>query len=185
MSKNPRLTCAFANAACFLTLLALPALGLAQDTPSFPGTSLPVPPEQPRPWSVPRSDLPPEAAAAITKLFDQGLADPRGCEYREISVVTGSVWGGASVMKTHGWIFSEKGQGNFAVSWSGLVYPLVSLGAPADLRADVLAFLKKDQVQIDAERAHFDQSEKQRAAAAARDGKPYVHTDWPCAGTPP
>jgi hypothetical protein len=152
---------------------------MAQDTPKFEGTTIPVPPEHSQPWSAPQSLLPPEVVDAMTDLFKVGLSDPRGCEYREIEVVVGSCWGSSWVLKTHGWVLPTQDKQKFAVCWSGLVYPVVSVGAAADLHVDVLAMLKKDQAQIDEERARFDQSEKQREDAARRDGKEYHRTDWP------
>jgi len=151
----------------------------AQDTPKFEGTSIPVPPEQSQPWSAPQSKLPPDAVSAMSDLFKVGLADPRGCEYREVEVVVGSCWGFSNVMKTHGWVLPSEDKQRFAVCWSGIVYPLVSVGAAADLHADVSAMLKKDQAQIDEARARFDQSEKQREDEAQRQGKEYHRTDWP------
>ena len=77
---------------------------------------------------------------ASATLFEQGLADPRGCDYRAIEVAVGSVWSNvAGVASTHGWVLPARpGETTrFAVAWSGLVYPTVSVGAPADLEADV------------------------------------------------
>jgi hypothetical protein len=163
---------------CFIGLsMLMPCL--AQDVPKFEGTTIPVPPEQSQPWSASQSTLPPEVVRAMTDLFKVGLSDPRRCEYREIEVVVGSCWGSSWVMKTHGWVLPSQDKQKFAICWSGLVYPVVSVGAAADLHADVLAMLKKDRAQIDEERARFDQSEKQREDAARRDGKEYHRTDWP------
>ena len=151
----------------------------AQNTPKFAGTSIPAAPAQTLPWSTPQSNLPPEAVSAMTDLFKAGLADPRECEYREIEVVTGSCWGNSEVTKTGGWVLPSPDTQKFGVCWSGIVYPLVSVGAVADLRADVLSMLKKDQAEIDKERARFDQTEKQREDEAKRQGKAYRHVDWP------
>src|SRR5262245_33991890 len=70
--------------------------------PIFMGDDMPVPPQQNMPWTPPAEPFPEKLLTATVKLFEQGLADPRGCEYREIEVVAGSVWGGAAVIKTHG-----------------------------------------------------------------------------------
>jgi hypothetical protein len=108
--------------------------------PNFTGTSLPEPPQQHAPWTPPATTLSGNFVSAVTTLFDQGLADPRGCEYREIEFVSGSVWGGTATVKTHGWILPSKpGDPQFAVAWNGLVYPVIKVGEPADLSADVLA----------------------------------------------
>jgi hypothetical protein len=68
--------------------------------------------------------IPDYVVKVTASLFDAGLADPRGGEYREIEL--------QGALKTHGWVF-----GNFAVGWNGLVYSVLSVGAPADLEKDV------------------------------------------------
>jgi len=108
--------------------------------PPFAGKGLPEPPEQGRPWTAPASRLPRFLVDATATLFGQGLADPRGCEYRSIELGCGSPWGGAGIVATHGWVLPAAGGEvpRFAVAWSGLVYPVVSVGEPADLGRDVL-----------------------------------------------
>ena len=109
--------------------------------PKFTGDTLPAPPQQQVDWQAGLSTVPPAWIAAARTLFDQGLADPRGCEYREIEVVAGSVSGGGSVVKTHGWVLPRVSlrQQDFAVCWNGLVYPVLKVGVPADFRADASA----------------------------------------------
>ncbi|MCC2671076.1 MAG: hypothetical protein K0Q72_3547, partial [Armatimonadetes bacterium] len=99
----------------------------------------PEPPRQRSPWTPPATSLPPALLAATATLFEQGLADPRGCEYRAIEVMAGSSTNGsAQPLRTHGWVLPATGAGpRFAVCWDGLVYPALSVGAAADLRADV------------------------------------------------
>jgi hypothetical protein len=81
--------------------------------------------------------------SATSELFAQGLADPRGCEYREIEVGTGNIWSGdGGVVKTHGWVFAGTNGRQFAVCWNGLVYPTVSIGSEADWRADARACMQ-------------------------------------------
>lgn len=83
-------------------------------------------------------DLPTNYVSATELLFQQGLADPRGCDYREIEIGTGEVWqGDGGVVKMHGWVLPGKSQGKFAVCWNGMVYPVISVGTNADLDADV------------------------------------------------
>src|ERR1035438_3559311 len=111
-------------------------------TPPFHGTNLPSPPKQNSAWNAPATSLPSNYLSATTTLFEQGLADPRGCEYREIEVGTGSVWqGDGGVVRTHGWVLPETNSGNFAVCWNGLVYPVVSVGSKVDLTADVASLV--------------------------------------------
>jgi hypothetical protein len=114
-------------------------MGLAQQNepvraPFFQGEGLPTPPQQNAPW--PHGDDALSRAAAT--LFEQGLADPRGLEYREIEIAAGSPWdGGGNPLKTHGWILPDDGKdGQFAVAWNGLVYPVMSLGPSANLHND-------------------------------------------------
>jgi hypothetical protein len=102
---------------------------------------LPTTPQQHSPWSPLDSGLPPKAVTAIQLLFDQGLADPRGCDYRAIEVQTGI----DLKSQTHGWVLPGLEPQRFAVCWNGLVYPVASVGAPADLRKDVEAMVEKDK----------------------------------------
>src|SRR5690606_9983633 len=113
-------------------------------SPHFSGTELPAPPEQKSPWTAPVSSLPTNYVTATAILLNQGMADPRGCEYREIEVGTGNVWSGdGGVVKTHGWVFTSTNGQQFAVCWNGLVYPTVSVGAEADWRADARACMQR------------------------------------------
>ena len=110
--------------------------------PRFNGHALPTPPQQGAAWNPGHGIVPEKWIDAARTLFQQGLADPRGCEYREIEVVVGSVWGGSgAVVKTHGWVLPREPAWtqDFAVCWNGLVYPVVKTGAPADFRADAQA----------------------------------------------
>jgi hypothetical protein len=105
----------------------------------------PVPPGQAKPWQRPASKMPELLVTATEALFRDGLADPRGLEYRQIEVGTGNCWSGDSgTIQTHGWALPAKAgdAGRFAVCWNGLVYPAVSIGEKADIEADVLAVLK-------------------------------------------
>ena len=108
---------------------------------------MPVPPLQRAAWSGPKDNIPADLLAATTRLFQQGLADPRGCDYRVVSVGVGSCWSrDASVVECHGWVLptTEKAAQRFAVCWNGMVYPLVSVGGKADLKADITALLKTE-----------------------------------------
>src|SRR5262249_17334828 len=93
-----------------------------------------TPHQQNAPWPYDDDTL---LKAAVT-LFEQDLADPRGLEYREIEIAVGNPWdGGGYPVKTHGWILpAEDKDGQFAVAWSGLVYPVVSVGNAANLHND-------------------------------------------------
>jgi len=113
----------------------------------FTGLELPLPPQQKIAWNPPAEaqQLPGNFVTSTISLFAHGLADPRGCEYREIKMTVGNVWGGAGVITTHGWVFPAGVAGqHFAVGWNGLVYPLLSVGNVADLHQDILAAIAAD-----------------------------------------
>ena len=60
-------------------------------------------PKQNEPWTVPPNGLPAKVVLAAQSLFEQGLPDPRGCEYRQV-VVTGA-WDES--WATHAWLLPE------------------------------------------------------------------------------
>lgn len=124
---------------CFFFLIVCCGTSYAQQqkavrSPFFQGEALPTPSQQNTTWSYGDDAL----SKAAATLFKQGLADPRGLEYREIEIAVGSPWdGGGYPVKTHGWIFPKAGKDiKFAVAWNGLVYPVLRVGAAADLHAD-------------------------------------------------
>ena len=101
--------------------------------PPLKASTIPVPPEQGKPWAAPATKLPKFLVAATQLLFEQGTADPRGCEYREVEV------GDSGPIATHGFVLPAKpGEAKrFAVGWDGVVYPATSVGEAADLEADM------------------------------------------------
>ncbi len=112
----------------------------------FLGTEIPDPPATHEKWK-PLEE--PKLLPDVTQLlFGLGMADPRGCEYRQIQVMTGNVWGNRSgrdwstdgtVMQTHGWVLpaDAKSAQRFAVCWNGLVYPVLAVGELCDVDEDV------------------------------------------------
>jgi hypothetical protein len=158
------------------TVLAACVLAAAppapRPAPRWEGDALPTPPQQRQPWAAPADDFPAEFLSATEALFLAGLSDPRGCEYRAVEVGTGSCWtGDGGVVATHAWVLPAAGGAGprFAVCWNGLVYPAVSVGEAAELRADVLAAVKADeeaQARHAKERADFP-FHRQRAYAEA------------------
>lgn len=131
--------------------------------PRFDGESLPQPPQQGALWAPPATELPAAFVSATKVLFDQGLADPRGTEYREIEVGVGEPWGGdGGVVKTHGWILPRKAADDhlFAVCWNGLVYPVVSSGEKADVRTDGLAVAKTEEERLGRGARAFSRTER-------------------------
>ena len=136
------------------------AVGSSAVTRAASTGSLPTPPMQHEAWVTPEASAPQEVIEATGQLYQQGLADPRGCEYREVQVPAGcdepdgsAMFGppeqlmaqplspqprSARELVTHGWVLPTTAGGQpYAVCWNGLVYPVHRLGPPADLRADV------------------------------------------------
>lgn len=74
-----------------------------------------------------RASSPVESEAAF--LFAHGLGDPRGAKYGS-AVVDGFP------VPRHGWLVGGK-----LLGWDGVLYPIVAPGPPADVEADVHAFL--------------------------------------------
>jgi hypothetical protein len=122
-------------------------------TPDFAGAAIPDPPEQGRPWTPPAMKLPRFLARATSLLFEQQVADPRGCEYREVDL------GDATLLTTHAFVLPARpgDAGRFAVGWDGVVYPAFRVGDAADLDADIRALAD---------------AMKDRRAKAAKDGGP-------------
>jgi hypothetical protein len=120
----------------------------------FKGNELPLPPQSGKHWKVPATKLPAPWGTAVQKLLSYGFADPRGCEYREVELTCGTLWwpNKSFLLRTHAWVLPQPVSGKpdaerFAVTWSGLVYPVVTVGEPAGLRADVEAQLKFSQAE--------------------------------------
>lgn len=86
--------------------------GRRSSFPLFTGISMPTPPSQGKPWEPTKAKLADVVVSATKVLFEQGLADPRGCEYREIEVATGSCRSGdGGVVTTHGWVLPSDEEG--------------------------------------------------------------------------
>ena len=104
-----------------------------RQAPGFEGKVVPEPPNQGRPWTAPETKLPKFLVGATASLFEQGVADPRGCEYRQVEI------GNGLIIQARGFVLPERADapGRFAVCWDGLVYPAVTVGDPADLDRDV------------------------------------------------
>jgi hypothetical protein len=151
-----------------LPLIALAGLG-AQDprpTVKFAGKSIPDPPRQKEPWTPPRTKLPRFLVSATSALFEQGMADPRGCEYREVEIVEGRTF------KIRAFVLPERpgDPGRFAVSWDGVINPASSVGPAVDLDADTRA---------QAESMHRDRENAAAGKAARRQGAVgFRNTSW-------
>ncbi len=123
-------------ALAFASSLLFCSVAHGQNVPADPTPA--VPSVQTTAWIAPDTSLPAAVVSAVTILFDQGLADPRGCEYREVEIALDFP------VKTHAWVLpAQDGQTRRAVGWNGLVYPVTKVGAPADLADDVAAGLAR------------------------------------------
>ena len=119
--------------------------GELRPAPRLERPMIPDPPRQKDLWQPPATTLPALLVNASTTLFEQGLADPRGCDYRTIEIVGGVGSDDGDVVRTRGWVLPA-GDGErtrFAVAWNGLVYPTASIGEPADLEADMRAIAQQ------------------------------------------
>jgi hypothetical protein len=132
-----------------LLLFLLPACRPGAQPLSVSG--FPEPPQQRAAWAFSTNSISADIVSAAAALFDVGLADPRGCEYREIEIHIGEVWrGDGGTIKTHGWVLpaASNTNQNFAICWNGLVYPVASLGVQANLQTDMEAFINAATTNI-------------------------------------
>jgi len=141
-----------------------------------PRALLPQAPRQQQPAAKPATKLPEKMVSAAEFLFRMGLADPRGCEYREIEVLA-SGWFGSMDRdgKIHGWVLPERDGDTrrFAICWNGLIYPVLSIGAAADCRADMQGLIERDQQHCAKRLAEHVVREEQRAKEAQQRGEKF------------
>ena len=123
-------------------LFALVTPCFAQTSPPHAEPAIPIPPAETLPWTPPENHLPPLVVSATQELFDEGLADPRGCEYREIEIASGN-----AVLTTHGWVLPQTGLSRFAVGWNGVVYPLKSVGKVVSIKDDFPGHTPREDFQ--------------------------------------
>lgn len=140
------------SAIAFAALLTFcRSISLGGEAPQLgPRLEVEKPPECPAqhtPWSAPKTRLPEGLVSATRILFEQGLSDPRGCEYRSIDIAIGDCWSGGGRRATvHGWVLPSGGSAQrFAVCWNGLVYPIASVGTRGDLKADLKAAIAAER----------------------------------------
>jgi hypothetical protein len=104
------------------------------------------PPMQTNAWrlSMTSTNLPPHLESVINLLFQNGMADPRGCDYREVEVVVANFWSASGTTnKTRGWILPPLNdtRARYAVGWNGLIYQVISIGNPANAEEDARALV--------------------------------------------
>ncbi len=103
------------------------------------------------PATVRGMDGPEERAARrdrrrLRGLVRRGMADPRGCEYRAIDAARGGQRQPEAGYHDHpdAWLGVARASGDsrrFAVCWNGLVYPVASVGEPANAAAQIRTLL--------------------------------------------
>jgi hypothetical protein len=117
-----------------------PGGGKGSGKPDSESTSrtIPTPPGDGAPWKSPATKLPRSLVEATALLFESGVADPRGCDYREIEVEEQG-FDGMERRKARGFVLPGRAgeAGLFAVGWDGVVRRVLAVGAKADLEADV------------------------------------------------
>ncbi|WP_272425436.1 hypothetical protein [Polyangium jinanense] len=124
----------------------------------FADTILPAPPAQGTPTEPgPRPGLPEGLVRAVETLFRSGLADPRGLPYHEAAItLTTQPEGPGETVATKAFVLPGPESGpRFGILWNGLVVPLVAVGPPADLRADIESLRASDKRICDQQLAHF------------------------------
>jgi len=102
---------------------------------------IPDPPEQAVPWTAPETKLPGFLVSATGDLFSQGVADPRGCEYREVVPDPPTRWLASKPARVHAFVLPavDGDDRRFAVGWNGILTRVKEVGPDADLAADVNA----------------------------------------------
>lgn len=114
-------------------------MALADDATFFP-----VPPLQSEPWPS-SSVVPTNLQRTVDFLFRTGMGDPRGCDYREIEIVVGSLSKASGVaVKTRGWVLpaTTGSRTNYDIGWNGLIYQLTSVGDPASAKDDANSLIR-------------------------------------------
>lgn len=148
MSTFRYLTFLVLTAICLLATHTSAAALQNNQLSTFTGPSFPLPPRHGSPWHPPQTSLPATFLTASINLFEQGLADPRDCEYRQVEIGVSSIWGGGlMIQKTHAWVLPQQRNVShrFVIAWNGLVYAAHSIGDKANLKEDVLAAIKADE----------------------------------------
>ncbi|MES2474337.1 MAG: hypothetical protein V4640_01060 [Verrucomicrobiota bacterium] len=107
-------------------ILSVP--GICQANPQ-PATS--APPQQSAPWKLPEgvADADGKIQATVHTLFELGMADPRGCSYRHVTLRQDGL-----TREGRGWVLPGP---NKVIGWNGLVYTAEEVGGAADLADDV------------------------------------------------
>ena len=170
--------------------------GFWASPPSLPGQAtppaateepgiLPAPPQQSALWTPPPTKLPKTVVAAAEQLFQLGLSDPRGCEYREIEVdlrspgLTRTQWAErVNSTKCHGWVLpAAAGATRYAVCWNGCVWPLLKVGKPIDLPRDIRGRIESDEKNLAAWARQNQKKESDYFSARDKFVRPVLHSN--------
>ena len=89
------------------------------------------------PWTPPKTKLPSSFVKAVAFAFDHGLPDPRGGEFREVTIRGGALWGFSNTEATvTGWVMPAAADvSQIAICWNGLPYRPLKIGQKRDLAA--------------------------------------------------
>src|SRR5579862_6810572 len=90
------------------------------------------------PISSASTGIPADFEPAGRFLFDNGMDDPIGGEFRTVTVDCGDSWHGSGPpAEVTGWVVSGEGAGARVVCWNDLANTAISVGEPTDLSAFV------------------------------------------------
>ena len=157
-------------------LLAAVVFGLFTALACQAELQLPEPPQQHTTWRL-DSPIPPNILSAAETMFEQGFPDPCGCEYREIEVECGVVFA-ANLwpVKSRGWVLpaQSKETNRFAICWNGIIYPVVTVGAPANLHDEISNnrfTVRYDPGRMEAQAVFFRDAPPTRSLLLLRSGE--------------
>ncbi|MCH8978864.1 MAG: hypothetical protein IH945_06430 [Armatimonadetes bacterium] len=101
-------------------------------------------------WERYPTSLPSAFVDAADLLFEHGLEDPTGGEYREIAVtVPSSLKNEEKQIKTNGWVFTDQTTGLlYAVCWDGMRYEVDWVGRKTEISRDLVPPKQPEQPLI-------------------------------------
>jgi hypothetical protein len=134
--------------------LGVSALAAFVEDGPAPATA-PTPPQQGAPWTPPDTRLPKFLVTATADLFAQGVPDPRGCEYREVTFSVPPAGMFATVEPADAgkaapaaFVLPAPADGDgrrYAIDWDAQLRRVERVGPPVDLAADVAALVARVQ----------------------------------------
>ena len=101
-------------------------------------------------WKRYPTTLPSAFVDAADLLFEYGLEDPTGGEYREIAVtVPSSIKNDEKQISTRGWVFTDEKTGLlYAICWDGMRYEVSWVGREAQISRDLVPPKQPEQPLI-------------------------------------